>query len=136
MSHPSLFFDLERRRDPRVRLEMFLNQYVHDDPARGLAFNVSHTGLYLQRLADRRERARTPGERPILGLEFELPGTGETIWASAEPRFDLAGDYFHISGLRFVAMARKHERLLRDFVTEKRLRDLRWVKQRHILIPN
>jgi hypothetical protein len=33
-------------------------------------------------------------------------------------------------------MARKHERLLDDFVTEKRLRDLRWIRQNRIVIPN
>ena len=128
MSHLSLLLDIERRQDPRVRLEMFLNQYVEDNPVRGLASNLSHTGLYLQKLAEAQRRgARSPAT--IVGLEFELPGTGEIIWASAEPRFDYTGDYFHVSGLRFVGMARKHERLLRDFVTEKRLRDLRWVQR-------
>ena len=129
MSYLNMLLDIERRRDPRVRLEMFLNQYVDDNPTRALASNVSHTGLLIQKLADRQT---SEGLRPppsSVGLEFELPGTGEIIWACAEPRFDCSGDYLHVSGLRFVGMARKHERLLRDFVTEKRLRDLRWVQR-------
>jgi hypothetical protein len=126
-----MLLDIERRRDPRVRLEMFLNQYVDNNPTRGLASNVSHTGLYLQKLAEARPRFGARSSAPIVGLEFELPGTGEIIWAAAESRFDFTGDYFHVSGLHFVGMARKHERLLRDFVTEKRLRDLRWVQRLH-----
>ncbi|HVR64474.1 MAG TPA: hypothetical protein VMU50_21385 [Polyangia bacterium] len=124
-----MLLDIERRRDPRVRVEMFLNQYVNDNPTRGLASNVSHTGLLLQKLADRQPGWGLRPAPASIGLEFELPGTGEIIWACAEPRFDFAGDYLHASGLRFIGMARKHERLLRDFVTEKRLRELRWVQR-------
>ena len=59
------------------------------------------------------------------GLEFELPGTGEIIWAGAECRFDAVGSDFHLTGLRFTAMARKHERLIRDYV-----RDKEWMLER------
>ena len=131
MSHQSSWIDLERRRDPRVRLEMFLTQYVQDHPMRSLAVNVSDTGLFVQKLIEPTVRQPT-----IVGLEFELPGTGEVIWASAESRFDSFGDYFQVSGLRFVGMARKHERLLRDFVSEKRLRDLRWVRHNRVVVPS
>jgi hypothetical protein len=104
----------DRREDPRIRLEMFLNEYVKEQSYRALAVNVSSTGVYLQRLADPTARRSNS-----VGLEFELPGTNEVIWARAEPRFDwIAGD-FHQTGLRFTAMARKHERLVRDFVREK-----------------
>lgn len=131
MSHPSLLLGTERRQDPRVRVEMFLNQYAEDNLSRSLAVNVSHTGLHVQKLV-----GSLVSPPRIVGLEFELPGTGEIIWASAESRFDRLDDYFQISGLRFVGMARKHERLLRDYVTEKRLRDLRWIRQSRIVIPN
>jgi hypothetical protein len=100
----------ERREDPRIRLEMFLNEYVKESPYRALAVNVSSTGLYLQRLADPTARRSNS-----VGLEFELPGTGEIIWARAESRFDWVADDFHLTGFRFTAMARKHERLVRDF---------------------
>ena len=54
-----------------------------------------------------------------------LPGTNETIWATAQPQFDVVGRDFHVSGLRFVSMARKHERLIRDYLRERRERLLR-----------
>ncbi len=104
----------DRRADPRIRTEMFLNQYVREQPYRALATNLSPTGLFLQKLAMPMTR-----HAPSVGLEFELPGTGEIIWAGAECRFDAVGSDFHLTGLRFTAMARKHERLIHDYVREK-----------------
>ena len=46
-----------------------------------------------------------------------MPGTGEIIWAGAEPRFHSVDSRTHFSGLHFVAMAPKHERLIRDYVS-------------------
>jgi hypothetical protein len=104
----------DRRTGPRLRVQIFLNEYVGDRPHRALAVDVSETGLGIQKLTEPLvARIRR------VGLELELPGTGEVIWASAESRFDSVGDDFHVSGLRFAAMARKHERLLRDYVRER-----------------
>lgn len=107
---------LERRFDPRVRVEMFVNQYIRDVPFRALAVDLSSTGLQLQKLIEPRI--------PLAGrvaLEFEIPGTGEIVWACAESRFSASDDAFHTSGLTFTGMAQKHERLLREFVLEKKL---------------
>ena len=103
-----------RRLSWRVSVDMFLNQYVGERPFRAFAMNVSPQGLFVQKLIE-------PGLQRFrrMSLEFELPGTGETIWAAAEPRFDSLDSAFHTSGLLFTAMARKHERLLLDFVREK-----------------
>ena len=87
---------------------------MRDRPFRALAINLSATGLLLQKLAER----DVPLSR-IVSVEFELPGTDEIVWASAEPRFDALGEDFQTSGLTFVNMARKHESLLRDFVRSK-----------------
>ena len=111
---------LERRFNRRVRLEMFLNEYIRDLPFRALATNVSSTGLLIRKLIE----PNLPLSR-VVGVEFEIPGTGEVIWARAEPRFDALDDDFQISGLVFTGMAGKHERLLRDFVQHKRERSWR-----------
>src|SRR5262245_54233620 len=107
----------ERRSDPRLRVQVFLNEYIRDSPYRALAVDISEHGLAIQKLTE-------PVVRPaaIVGLELELPGTQEIIWAAAEARFDSIGDDFHVSGLRFSSMARKHQRLLRDYVRERRQR--------------
>lgn len=113
----------DRRSNRRVSVDMFFNQYIHDEPFRSLAVNVSEHGLAAQRLVERRwtRNAR------IVAVEFELPGTGEVIWAKGETQFEAIDRDFHRAGIRFVAMARRHERLVREFVWDRRLRSLaRW----------
>jgi len=118
----------ERRSNPRFKVQVFLNQYIRDRPHRALAIDISEHGLSIQKLTE-------PVVRParIVALELELPGTQELIWASAEARFDSVGDDFHVSGLRFAAMARKHQRLLRDYVRERRQRLERLLGRRYTI---
>jgi hypothetical protein len=112
----------DRRLNGRVTLDLFFNQYIQDQPVRSLAVNVSEHGLAAHRLLERSSnRAR------VVGIEFELPGTGEVIWAKGETQFEAIDRDFHRAGIRFVAMARRHERLVREFVWDRRLRMLaRW----------
>ena len=107
----------ERRIDSRLRLQVFLTQYVRDDPFRAMAVDICEKGIAVRKLFE-----QAPSQARIVGLELELPGTREIIWAAAESRFDRMGGGFHTSGLRFAAMARKHERLLRDYIHERRER--------------
>lgn len=104
-----------------MRLEMFFNQYIQDLPFRTLAVDLSEHGLAAQRLTDKQwTRSR------VVGIELELPGTGEIVWAKAETQFEAIDRHFHRAGLRFVAMARRHERLIRDYVREKRIERYAW----------
>jgi c-di-GMP-binding flagellar brake protein YcgR len=107
----------DRRSDGRLRLQLYLNQYIKDRPYRALALDISETGLAVHKLTE----PIVPHAR-VVGLELELPGTNEVIWAAAESRFDAVSEDFHLSGLRFCAMARKHQRLLSDYLRERRLR--------------
>jgi c-di-GMP-binding flagellar brake protein YcgR len=112
----------DRRLAGRVSLDMFFNQYIQDHPVRTLAVNVSEHGLAAHRLVQ-----RTTHHSRIVGIEFELPGTGEVIWAKAETLFERIDRDFHRAGIRFLAMARRHERLIREFVWDRRLRSqARW----------
>jgi hypothetical protein len=112
-----------RRADNRLRLQTYLNEYIKDRPYRALATDISETGLSIQKLTE----AVVPHAK-VVGLELELPGTNEVIWAAAEPRFEAVGRDFHVSGLRFRDMARKHQSLLRDYVRERRLRIARLLR--------
>jgi hypothetical protein len=113
----------DRRLNRRVTVDMFFNQYIADHPFRSLAVNVSEHGLAAQRLIER----RVTRNARVVGVEFELPGTGEVIWAKAETQFEAIDRDFHRAGIRFLAMARRHERLIREFVWDRRLRALaRW----------
>lgn len=106
---------LDRRYGHRMPLEMYLNTYVAERPQRGFTSNLSETGLYLNTLA----RDPLPPYTPM-GLEFSLPGIGETIWAAGELCYDGLDDCFTGSGIRFTAMAGLHERMLREYLKEVR----------------
>ena len=99
-----------------MTLDMFFNQYIHDHPVRSLAVNVSEHGLAAQRLVERVTR-----HARVVAVEFELPGTGEVIWAKGETLFERIDRDFHRAGIRFLAMARRHERLVREYVWDRRL---------------
>jgi hypothetical protein len=106
-----------RRLAPRFPVQARLNEIVRDRASPAVAFDVSLTGL-----AIRKPTVPRLYHAGVVGLEVELPGTSEVIWASAQPRFHAVGPRFHLSGLLFLDMARKHRHLLHDYVSERRER--------------
>ena len=109
----------DRRLGYRLPLEMFLNEYVQDRAHRALSVNISETGLYVNKVIQPLSR-----QTRVIGLEFQLPGTSEVIWARGEIAYDSIDEYFHGQGIRFTAMPRVHARLLRDYCIEKRRHQL------------
>ena len=101
---------LDRRFDDRLPVETYLTAYLDDRPRRGFTVDISERGLYLNTLAQAPQPPRTP-----LGLELKLPGMPEAIWAAGETRRDNLDDYFYGVGIRFTAMAGRHESMLRDY---------------------
>ncbi|PID38695.1 MAG: hypothetical protein CSA65_03130 [Proteobacteria bacterium] len=117
----------ERRDEARMPLQFFLNEYIDDRPQRCMSVNLGLGGLYLNRLAlpDPRLGPRRPRRDQLVGLEFELPETSETIWAAGQICHDITDRYFHGTGVRFDRMADRHRRLVRDYVLDHRERRLR-----------
>ena len=117
----------DRRGRDRVPISIPCNELVDDRVHRALAANLSPSGLYVDRVfgagLDRLQLGRD--ERRVQ-LEFELPSTQESIWALGEICHDDVGmmrgkmTVVHGTGVCFTAMARKHERLIEDFVFEHR----------------
>jgi hypothetical protein len=111
-----------------VPLEIVYSEYVAERQLLGVIRDVSEHGLRVQRLL---RRSANPGG--IVQLEFELPGTNEVIWAKGETCFDALWQVpvergtqailrpVRTSGVRLVAAATKHLRLIRDYV--RALRD-------------
>jgi c-di-GMP-binding flagellar brake protein YcgR len=108
-----------RRLAQRVPIKLFCDEHLRDRPLRSVAVDMSEHGLALRRVGG----TRTPAHEAV-GLEFALPGTGEIIWAHAETQFEEIERGVHRAGLRFLGMAHKHERLLRDYLMDRRLRAL------------
>lgn len=110
---------VNRRNDFRIYLQMFMNEHLADRSHRCMSVNLGPNGLLLNRLILPFQRTS-----PIVGLEFELPGTSEVVWARGEVRYDSFDQYFHGTGIQFTGMAEKHHRLIQDYVEEQRLRQL------------
>jgi hypothetical protein len=108
MTQQSLFDN--RRFDSRIPLEMYVSAYVLDQPQRAVTMDISESGLYLNALIQHPYPPRTP-----VGLEFELPSLGETIWAAGETCRDSLDNYFYGLGVRFTGMANLHQRMLREY---------------------
>ena len=105
----------ERRLGYRIPFESMVTSYVHDRPIRGLATNLSDSGLNMSAIS---MVAPPPGL--VVGLELDLPGTNESIWAAGRICYRQDDKLASGLGVRFVAMAKSHARLVRDFCIEMR----------------
>jgi hypothetical protein len=121
----------DRRGFDRVPIQIPCNELVDDRLHRALAANLSPSGLYVDRVFGAgHDRLQLGREERRVQLEFELPATHESIWALGEICHDDLGvvggrtTVVHGTGVRFTAMARKHERLIEEFVYEHRRRTL------------
>ena len=112
----------DRRPGFRVGLDVFLNQYVRDQPFRCLATNLSESGIFLSRAHPTPEPR--PRERREVGLEFELPGTGEVIWARGEVCYAHSDAFAESSGVRFTGLPSLYARMIRAFCWERRRQHL------------
>jgi hypothetical protein len=105
----------DRRLGNRIPMELLMNEYMNDKPYRALSVNISESGLYVNKVVGSLSRRSR-----VVGLEFELPGTSEVIWARGEVCYDTIDDCFHGQGIRFTGMPKVHQRLIRDYCIEKR----------------
>jgi c-di-GMP-binding flagellar brake protein YcgR len=96
-----------------------VTSYVHDRPVRALASNLSDTGINMSSIS---MLAPPPGL--VVGLEIELPGMDDSIWASGQICYRKDDRMASGLGVRFLAMAKSQARLVRDFCVEMRRKNL------------
>ena len=109
----------ERRLGYRIPFESMVTSYVHDRPIRALASNLSDTGLNMSSIS---MLAPPPGL--VVGLEIDLPGMDDSIWASGQICYRKDDRMASGLGVRFVAMAKSQARTIRDFCIESRRKNL------------
>lgn len=109
----------ERRLGYRIPFESMVTSYVNDRPIRGLAQNLSDSGMLMSAIS---MVAPPPGL--VVGLEIDLPGTSESIWASGRICYRKDDHLASGLGVRFVAMAKSQARIVRDFCIETRRQNL------------
>ncbi|MCG8556525.1 MAG: PilZ domain-containing protein [Proteobacteria bacterium] len=103
----------ERRYFQRIPVAFYTNQVAGDEVQRWFAADLSALGLFMERPRPLLEPARTPS---IVQVELPLPGIGESLWIKGEVVHDRSCGLFRSAGVRFQAMARKHQRWLRDWL--------------------
>lgn len=105
----------ERRFGFRVPYEVMMTSYVKDRPVRALAADLSDTGVCMSSVS-----VLAPSLGSVVGLEFNIPGIADSIWAAGEICHRRGASVATEVGVRFVAMARTHARLVRDYCVESR----------------
>jgi hypothetical protein len=101
----------KKRISPRIPVESLCTEVIGERDQLGLVVDIGVSGLRLQRPL----RGRAEGR--IVQIEFELPEADEIVWAKGEICFDqLWRNGLRTSGVRLVAAAQRHLRMLREFV--------------------
>jgi c-di-GMP-binding flagellar brake protein YcgR len=102
-----------KRKQNRDALDVFMNKYVAGVPYMTRASDISREGVGLAHLIEPDQH----GKR--VGLQFQLPGSEEVIYAEGEVVREWA-DLDHReegSGIRFTLLTERHRRLIDQFCT-------------------
>jgi len=101
----------EKRTNRRVPLDVYLNKFIKGVPFMARAKDISPTGIYLTQLLE-----PDAGDARI-GVQFQLPGTKEVIYAEGEIVRDAERGINHGNGIRFTLITDYHRRLIERYVT-------------------
>ncbi len=96
------------RANRRASVDIYLNKLVNGVPHLARTRDISLEGVYLHRLLE----PRSP-EGARIAIEFMLPGTGNLIWAEAEP---MHGSHELGAGFRFKHLSPRQQELIEDYV--------------------
>jgi hypothetical protein len=69
----------DRRADPRREIDVLMNRFLNGYPYLCRASDISRTGMRLHPIS-----SSTGSPSRFVGLQFQLPGTGEVVTASGE----------------------------------------------------
>jgi hypothetical protein len=102
----------DHRKQNRVPLDIYLNKYVAGVPYMARSSDISRDGLGLSHLIE----PETAGHR--VGLQFQLPGCPEVIYAEGEivREWVDSGAEEEGSGVRFTLLTDRHRKLIDQFV--------------------
>ena len=110
------------RKTPRVELDVFLNKFVEGVPYLCRTADISEDGLYLGSLIEPHQPQLTGGiDEPgttVVGMQFQLPGTDEVIYAEGEVIRYQERQRTDGYGVRFTHLAPKHRTLIGNYVRE------------------
>jgi hypothetical protein len=101
----------DHRRKARAPLDIYLNKYLGGVPYMARTANISPEGLSLSRLIE----PTHAGKR--VGLQFQLPGSEEVIYAEGEVVREWVGaSRREGAGIRFTLLTERHRRMIDAYV--------------------
>ena len=102
-----------QRKQRRVPIDIYLNKYMAGVPYMARTSDISREGVGLAHLIE----PQLNGQR--IGLQFQLPGSEEVIYAEGEvvrEWADLAQEE-EGSGVRFTLLTERHRRLIDQYIS-------------------
>jgi len=108
----------DKRNSKRAPIDIYLNKYMGGVPYMNRASDISPEGLSLAQLIEPQHHGRR------VGLQFQLPGSEEVIYAEGEvvrewAELDTARR--ERSGVRFTLLTERHRRMIDDYVTQSQV---------------
>jgi hypothetical protein len=102
----------DKRKNGRVPLDIYLNKYVAGVPYMARTANISKEGVSLAHLIEPQLNGRR------VGLQFQLPGSEEVIYAEGEVVREWASlsHQKEGSGVKFTLLTERHRRLIEQYV--------------------
>ena len=99
-----------KRKTERAPLDIYLNKYVAGVPYMARAANISREGVGLAHLIE----PDLNGKR--VGLQFQLPGSEEVIYAEGEIVREWAELEQEKSGVKFTLLTERHKKMIESYV--------------------
>ncbi|MGQ0508391.1 MAG: PilZ domain-containing protein [Myxococcaceae bacterium] len=99
-----------KRTKRRAPLDIYLNKYISGVPYMTRSSDISAEGLNLAHLIE----PHHAGKR--VGLQFQLPGTDEVIYAEGEVVREWVDSRANGSGVRFTLLTERHRKLIHSYI--------------------
>ncbi|MCY1022968.1 PilZ domain-containing protein [Pyxidicoccus sp. MSG2] len=103
----------DKRKARRAPLDIYLNKYMGGVPYMSRAADISQEGVSLARLLEPQHEAKR------VGLQFQLPGSEEIIYAEGEvvrEWVEAASAKRERSGVRFTLLTERHRKMIDAYV--------------------
>lgn len=102
----------ERRKEPRLDVDILVNKYIQGRPYLCHATSLSSGGLLLRRINE-----PLAPERQV-GIQFQLPGSQQVITCSGRVVREPEG----AAGIAFTSIAEEHRRFIMEYIRQREAR--------------
>jgi PilZ domain len=103
---------MDHRLEFRAPIDMLLNKYVAGTPHVCRASNISRGGILIHKLLEPERK-----DVEVVGLQFELPGSGHVITAAGRIVFE--HPWIRATGIRFTNLADDHRALIERYILDR-----------------